>query len=367
MAQNCVLLTGANGYLGKKILGQLLEKKNMRVIAAVRASSQDQLRDKYNELCDGLDRSRIEVIACDLTQENPLRLALGLPITHIVHTAADTRFNITAEVADRLNRDGSRKVYEFARTLPRLQSLVYLSSIYSCGLNEGVVPEAPLQQSPDFANHYERSKFESELILISEFSDLPWKILRTATVIADNAGGCVRQSNVFHNTAGLIYHGLISVLPGDPLATIYFVDADPVAKNCVELCLDSEPYSVRHLCYPKAVCMSLQTIIDTLMAGFGSEESFRARRIFPPLLTDLPSFYAIADVVDRGFTGLILKQSVESIKPFAPQLYSQKDFTVTLPDFNRFNSDDFQRELLGNTVQHLIHSVWRSHRKAAIA
>lgn len=367
MTASMVLLTGANGYLGGKILTQLLARESVAVIATIRAASAEEFSVRAKALYAGRDASRLRVVHADLRDEDPFAFARGLPITHVIHAAADTRFTIAADIADSVNRDGSRKVFAFARELTHLQALVYLSSVYSCGLHEGDIPEAPLAQPPAFANHYERSKFEAERILLDEYGDLPWQILRTATVIADDASGRVQQINVFHNTAGLIYRGLISILPGSADTPIYFVDADPVARNCVELCLHGAPRSVRHLCYPQAACLSLQALVDTLMQAYRHDEQFAARRILPPLLTGLDEFYAVADVLDRGFTGLILKQSVESVRPFAPQLFSTKSFAVTLPDFAALDSDRYQRNLLTNTVTHLIHNVWRANRRAVNA
>jgi len=333
-------------------------------VATIRADSREMFDTKAAALRAGVDATRLQIIEADLLDDDPLRAARGLPITHVIHAAADTRFTISAEIADTLNRDGSRKVFEFARSLPQLQALVYVSSIYSCGLLAGDIAEAPLAEPPLFANHYERSKFEAERMLLTEYADLPWQILRTATVIADNTAGQVQQINVFHNTAGLIYRGLISILPGSGDTPIYFVDADPVAKNCVDLCFGGEPQTIRHLCYPQRACLSLQGVVDTLVDTFRTDEQFASRRILPPLLTGLDEFYAVADVLDRGFTGLILKQSVESVRPFAPQLFSKKSFAVTLPDFLAFDSDQYQREMLANTANYLIHNLWRSNRRA---
>ena len=364
-AQETILLTGAGGYLGRKILERLSQRPDTHIIAALRDASDERI-DALRKIFDTDNtNASIEFVAADLTEPAPFESLSRTDISHIIHTSADTRFNIPEAVADNLNRDGSRKVFEFARTQSHLQALVHLSSIYSCGLNEGSVPEILLERPPAFANHYERSKFETEQILGEEFPDLPWQILRVATVIADDIDGGVDQVNVFHNTAGLVFHGLISILPGNPNTPIYFVPADLVAKNSVELCFSGKPHSVRHLCFTQAASLPLQTIVDIMMETFIEDERFVARRVLPPLLTDLDSFLAVSEVVDKGFTGLVLKQAVESIKPFAPQMFSTKDFAVSLPDFAACGDNDYQQQLLRNTLRYLMHNVWRSHRKEA--
>lgn len=361
--QNTILLTGAGGYLGRKILQRLSQRPDTHVIATLRDASSERI-DALQTLFDtGNTTASIEFIPVDLTEPTPFGALSRTDISHIIHTSADTRFNIPEAVADNLNRDGSRKVFEFARKQSQLQALVHLSSIYSCGLNEGTIAGALLERPGAFANHYERSKFETEQILSAEYSDLPWQILRVATVIADDIDGAVDQVNVFHNTAGLVFHGLISILPGNPDTPIYFVPADLVADNSVELCFSGSAHSVHHLCFPREASLPLQTIVDIMMEIFSEDERFMSRRVLPPLLTDLDSFLAVSDVVDKGFTGLVLKQAVESIKPFAPQMFSTKDFSVSLPDFAAYSCNDYQQQLLRNTLRYLMRNVWRSHRK----
>lgn len=362
---NTVLLTGATGYLGAKILLELARRGDTHIIAAVRDASPERIETIKRNFDAAGAAASLEFHAADLTQPNPFAAIAAERLTHIVHTSADTRFNISADIADHLNRDGSRKVFELAERAPNLQALVYLSSVYSGGLVEGKVEEMLFRSTPVFSNHYERSKFESENLLANDFSHLPWQILRVATVIADAESGHAGQINVFHNTARLIFNGLISILPGAPATSLYFVPADLVATTSAQLCFDGTAHTVRHLCFPKRASLTLQSVIDIMMETFASDERFAARRILRPLLTDLDNFLAVSDVVDKGFTGVLLKQAVESIRPFAPQMFSDKDFQVSLPAFATFDNDAFQRQLLRNVLRHLMRDVWLSRNLSA--
>jgi nucleoside-diphosphate-sugar epimerase len=360
-ANPLVLVTGASGYLGRKILDRLLLTDGLRVVAPVRADSAEHLQQRADSLRSGRAGDRIDVVATDLSAAQPFAQLRARPISHVIHVAADTRFNISADEADAVNRDGSRKVFEFARGLPNLQRMVYFSSVYSCGLREGEIAEQLHDERPQFANHYERSKFEAEQLLHRDFDDLPWQIHRTATVLADNVDGAVSQINVFHNTAGLIYRGLISILPGLAATPIYLVDAEPVAANSARLCLNGgDNHRVYHLCYPAAACVTLQGMIDALIRAFKDDPQFVARRIRPPLLTDLDSFLGLADVLSRGFTGLLLRQSVDSVRPFASQLFSHKRFAVSLPDFANKQNDHHVQALIHNTLNHLMRNQWNT-------
>ncbi len=361
--KNTILLTGASGYLGSRILGELAHRPNTHIIASVRDPHRIQSLQQAFDAQGAV--ATLEFFVADLTTADPFAALPTDSITHIVHTSADTRFTISADIADTLNRDGSRRVFELARRAVNLQALLYLSSVYSCGLVDGVIEEKPFTQTPVFSNHYERSKFESEQLLVNEFGDLPWQILRVATVIADDASGRTQQINVFHNTARLIFNGLISILPGTASTSLYFVPADLVAQNCAALCFEGTAHSVKHLCFRKRASLTVQSVIDTMMQTFAEDARFTSRRILRPLLTDLDNFLAVSEVVDKGFTGVILKQAVESIKPFAPQMFSDKDFHVSLPAFAAPDNDAYQRELLRSALQHLMHEVWLTRGTAS--
>jgi nucleoside-diphosphate-sugar epimerase len=362
MKTNTVLLTGTTGYLGSKILNELAKQSDTHIIACVRNGASERLDTIKKQFDENSTAATLEFYVSDLTDPDPFRDLSAQAITHIIHTSADTRFNISADIADTLNRDGSRKVFDLAKRAANLQSLIYLSSVYSCGLVEGQVEEALFANTPQFSNHYERSKFESEQLLATEYIDLPWQILRVATVIADDSSGRTGQINVFHNSARLIFNGLISILPGTPSTSLYFVPADLVAKASTQLCFNGITHTVKHLCFPKAANLTVQSVIDTMMETFAQDERFVARRILPPLLTDLANFIAVSEVIDKGFAGIVLKQAVESIKPFAPQMFSDKDFRVSLPAFTHFDNDNFQREMLRNALHYLMRDVWLSRK-----
>src|SRR5262249_26214418 len=52
-------------------------------------------------------------------------------IDTIVHTAAITRFNVEADLAERMNVIGAERVMRFAERCPRLERFALLSSIYA--------------------------------------------------------------------------------------------------------------------------------------------------------------------------------------------------------------------------------------------
>ena len=361
MTDHCLLITGADGYIGSKLTSLYLENTDYSLILWVRADSDEEANNKRIALLQryGEHSDKITVIAGNFQQENPFAGVDHTRVTSIVHCAAVIRFNVESDLADAINREGTRKLLCFARTCPRLTQFVQLSTLYASGLAPGCIDEVFYEKSGPFANHYERSKCEAEHIIREEYDDLPWQILRLATVIADNDNGEVSQYNVFHNTIHLLFHGLISLVPGDADIPLYFVTGDFSARAVFDIVLaDIEPHRIYHIGHREEESITLQTLLDCCFDIFATEESFCKRNILKPLLTDLETF----NLLGEGLTGLsagIVAEAVSSIQPFAPQMFVHKSFNnanlvQTLPCYQAPD----MRQLTENIVQHLIDTQW---------
>jgi nucleoside-diphosphate-sugar epimerase len=361
MSENCILITGADGYIGSKLTRLLLNDGSYSLVLWVRADDETEAANKraailarYRE-----DTDKITVITSNFQQANPFQEVNADQVTHIVHCAAVIRFNVESELADSVNREGTRKVLDFARECKQLQRFIHLSTLYASGLATGKIDEILFAKTGPFANHYERSKCEAEHIINEEYSDLPWQILRLATVIADNDKGEVSQYNVFHNTMHLLFHGLISLVPGEADVPLYFVTGDFSAKAIYDIIrADYQPHSIYHIGHREEESITLQSLLDCCFTAFSKQEVFRKRNILKPLLTDLETFKLLGE----GLTGLsasIVSQAVNSIQPFAPQLFIHKAFAN---DHLVAAIDDYQApqmmQLTENVVQHLIDTQW---------
>ena len=289
------LVTGAGGYLGKRLAERLDNP-----IVWTRANG-------------------------DLTSNDPFASLDPRRIRRIVHGAAVTRFNVDAQTATAVNVEGTRKLLQFARKCDALESVDLLSTVYAVGLRDGVIAEEPSDDGAGFANEYERSKWEAEQLVLGEFDDLPWRIERIATVIADDDSGRVSQQNAVHNTLKLLYYGLLSLIPGTPDVPVYFVTADFVVDGILAAMDKGAMRSIFHVCHTREESLTLGGFLDTVFAVFERDEKFRARRALKPLFADLPSFELLVGQI-QGFSGGILGQAVGSVAPFARELFSIKEF-----------------------------------------
>lgn len=336
-----VLVTGGSGYLGRLVAeryGQLGEE----VLAPGRAEVDLTTPDPFACVTDA-DRGRI---------------------TRLVHAAAVTRFDVDRETAGAVNVEGTAKVVAFARRCPRLVSLGLVSTVYATGLRGGAITERLYDGDAGFANDYEWSKGQAEQ-QVAQADDLPWRILRVATVVADDPSGAVTQYNAFHDTLKLWFHGLLPLVPGDARTRLYLVTGDFVVDAVVGLMASAGAGGVYHLAHAARESLTLEEALDVVAESFGSVEGFRRRGVLRPLLGDEESFELLASGVST-FGGGMVRQSLQSVVPFARQLFVSKELdnvrlrqalgpTYQAPD---------AAELVRRTCDALVATRWGRHAVA---
>ena len=292
----------------------------------MRARSEPELNAKRDSLRSLLQAGgeRVRLAGGDLSDAAPFAAVDPGAVRTIIHGAAATRFNVAEDAARAVNIHGTEKLLAFARRCPRLDRLALLGTLYACGLQDGRIEEVRYDGTAGFANFYEWSKWEGERLLLGDFADLPWRLLRIATVIADDEAGTVTRQNAFHHTLRLLYYGLLPLLPGDAGTPLYFVAADFVAGAVFALTERTERTGIYHLAHGRADACTLGELVEIAFTAFERDAAFRARRVLRPLYCDWESFAALAGAVD-DFGGPVVKQALCSIAPFARQLFSVKD------------------------------------------
>ncbi len=364
-----VLITGADGYLGAGLARRLLESGKEPVLLSVRARNKAELCAKREKLARlvGDFRNRASVISGDLVETEPFRSVDPATVGSIVHCAAITRFGVDRESADQVNVRGTEKILELATRCPHLERFALVSTVYSSGLDAGPVKETLLPDRPEFANHYERSKWESEALLLARFNRLPWQIFRVATVLADDESGTVSRQNAVHNTLKLFYYGLLSLVPGNADTPVYLVTARFAVDSIFALLGAGGAGGVYHIAPAREETLTLGEIIDLVFERFGRDESFRRRRILKPIYADEESFRLLADGA-RAFSGGVVEQAVSSVAPFAKQLFVRKNvrnekLAGALADYRAPDAP----ELLRKTCDYLLRTRWGREADHAVA
>jgi nucleoside-diphosphate-sugar epimerase len=326
-----ILVTGADGYLGSTLARLLLQNSpETALVLWVRSGDRAEFQIKVEKLkavlnCGASDQARVSFATGDLTSEACFDAVDSGTISSIVHSAAVTRFNVDAETAQSVNVMGTKRVVEFAKKCRRLEQLCQVSSVYASGMSAGVVLEDLVDDTSGFANHYEESKHAAERAVIDGGSQLPWTIVRVATIFADDPSGAVTQYNAVHNTLKLLYYGLISVVPGNADTPLYLITGDFAAGAVASVLKHGSKQNIYHACYRRQECTTLGRFVDLAFETFATDPGFKKRRILKPLFTDLEAFNVLSEAVTTGFSDGITKQAISSVAPFARQLFIDKD------------------------------------------
>ena len=183
-------VTGATGFIGKRLVAKLLARPDSVVYFLVRTIELqriDEFRDYW-----GVDATRAIPIVGDLTQPNlgvvqtEIRKLKG-KITHFFHLAAIYDLKASAEDQQRANVDGTRNTVGLAETMA-VKHFHLVSSIASAGLFEGLFREDMFEEAENLENPYFRTKHDSEGIVRKE-CHVPWRIYRPAIVVGDSRTG----------------------------------------------------------------------------------------------------------------------------------------------------------------------------------
>jgi thioester reductase-like protein len=190
-ATRSALVTGFPGFLGSRLVEALVAADpEARVTALV----EPRMLELAHERARAVDGDRVEVIAGDigdrrlgLREEDYERLAAVTDAVY--HLAAIYDLGVPLDVAQRVNVDGTGNVLDFCRRCGRLSRLHHISSAFVAGTRRGVVYEHELALGQGFKNHYEWTKFQSELWVREAMDAVPTTVYRPAIVVGDSRTG----------------------------------------------------------------------------------------------------------------------------------------------------------------------------------
>jgi NAD(P)-dependent dehydrogenase (short-subunit alcohol dehydrogenase family) len=183
-------VTGATGFIGRRLVKALLARRGATVHFLLRPESQGKLP----ELLDywGVTKARAVPVWGDLTGKKlgvaaDALKALKGQVDHVYHLAAVYDLAADEESQVRANIDGTRNTVEFAKAIDA-GHFHHVSSIAAAGLYEGVFREDMFDEAENFDHPYFMTKHESEKIVRKECK-LPWTVYRPAFVVGDSTTG----------------------------------------------------------------------------------------------------------------------------------------------------------------------------------
>jgi NAD(P)-dependent dehydrogenase (short-subunit alcohol dehydrogenase family) len=183
-------VTGATGFIGKRLVKALLARRGTTVHFLVRPGSEGKI-DALLEYW-GVGRQRAVAVTGDLTARKlgvsaDALKALKGKIDAVYHLAAVYDLSADAESQIQVNVEGTRHMVEFAKAVDA-GHVHHVSSIAAAGLYEGVFREDMFDEAENLDHPYFMTKHESEKIVRKECK-VPWTVYRPALVVGDSKTG----------------------------------------------------------------------------------------------------------------------------------------------------------------------------------
>jgi NAD(P)-dependent dehydrogenase (short-subunit alcohol dehydrogenase family) len=188
------LITGATGFIGRHLVGCLLQRDG-DIHVLVRKASIDKLETLIAEKWAAVDpdaADRIKPLVGDLTETR-----LGLSdaeigrlrgnVDHVFHLAAIYDMTASDEHNRVANVEGTRHAVELANTLG-VGCLHHASSIAVAGMYHGLFREDMFDEGQKLDHPYHRTKFEAEKIARTQ-TTVPWRVYRPSIVVGNSQTG----------------------------------------------------------------------------------------------------------------------------------------------------------------------------------
>jgi NAD(P)-dependent dehydrogenase (short-subunit alcohol dehydrogenase family) len=190
-------VTGASGFIGKRLVRKILEREGTVVYtlsraAGVKGEKQRAALMAYWGQDPDAAHPRVIAVMGDLTQpELGISAAdkkkLAGKVRHFFHLAAIYDLKASAEEQHAVNNEGTRSAVNFANAI-KAGCFHHVSSIAAAGLYEGVWREDMFDEAENLEHPYFATKHESEGIVRKECA-VPWRVYRPGMVVGDSRTG----------------------------------------------------------------------------------------------------------------------------------------------------------------------------------
>lgn len=231
------LITGVPGFIGKRLVEAWLEKTSGRFVLLVEARMASAARAYVQRL---REPERLEIVEGDITLpqlglSDAVAARLRGDIEVVAHLAAIYDLKVPENVARKVNVEGTENLLTFAKSCPNLRRFVHISTCYVSGRRTGVIFEDELDRGQAFKNHYESTKFLSEVLVRNEAERLPVTIIRPAIVIGDSATGETDKFDGPYASFRATLMGFLLFTPGKLDVPVNLVPVDFIVKATIAL------------------------------------------------------------------------------------------------------------------------------------
>jgi thioester reductase-like protein len=181
-------MTGATGFIGKKILNSLLRSYD-NIFVLIRPESIPRFEKNI------INKEKITIIPADISQEDVFlseedRELVQSNCQHILHLAA--LYDLTSDQFDSYmaNVLGTQNILSLASSMPDLKYFHYVSTVAVAGDYKGRYPEDRLLEKVKHTNNYGKTKMVAEsLVRQRELQGVKKRIYRPGIIVGEISTG----------------------------------------------------------------------------------------------------------------------------------------------------------------------------------
>ena len=308
-----VLMTGATGVLGSEVCDVLLRvRPDANAIVLSRRSEPAAAEQRFRYVrANLLDWNVPASDAADLFSD----------VTHIIHMAADVRWNNPLDKALAINSAATSRLATLARRHARLlKRFVYVSTAFigCAGNTETVDPQLQYEDSL-FNNTYEYSKFRGEQEMRA--AELPYSIVRCSLIVGNQQTGWISNYNGLYHVLRNIARGLVPFMVGYPDALIDIVPADFVAEAVIKATFDAHFEGKTVFCASGKSAPSLNFVLTTAVDGLNAFRSTHSRELVGALpLVSVASYKRLYRPMLKEALNDSTRRSVQYLELFFPYI-----------------------------------------------
>lgn len=349
-------VTGATGFIGRRLVARLLARKGAVVHFLVRRESEGKVPALLESW--GTDAAHAVPVYGDLTGKKLGVAAADLKklkghIAHVYHLAAVYDLAADEETQVHANIEGTRNALDFARAVDA-GHFHHVSSIAAAGLYEGVFREDMFEEAENVEHPYFMTKHESEKLVRQE-AKLPWTVYRPAMVVGDSQTGEMDKIDGPYYFFKLIQRMRQILPPWMPAVGLEGGRINIVPVDYVVAALD-------HISHQKGIARRAFHLVDPVGYRVGDVLDIFSRAAHAPRM-NLFINAALLGFIPRGVKkGLLAIAPVRRIRSAVMKDLGLPEDILTFINYpTRFDSREAQAMLRGSGIEcpNLKDYAWR--------
>jgi NAD(P)-dependent dehydrogenase (short-subunit alcohol dehydrogenase family) len=339
-------VTGATGFIGRRLVKKLLARRGTVVYFLVRAESRDKIPALLEEW--GVGEERAVPVVGDLGQ--PLlgvskadQKKLAGKIRHFFHLAAVYDLKADAESQIVANIDGTRNAVALANAI-RAGVFQHVSSIAAAGMYEGVFREDMFDEAEGLDHPYFATKHDSEKIVRKE-CDMPWRVYRPGLVVGDSKTGEMDKIDGPYYFFKLIQR-MRAILP--PWMPAVGIEGGRINIVPVDFVVDA----IDHIAHKKDLDGKAFHLVDPTPYRVGDILNIFARAAHAPQFTIRVNAALLGFIPNSVKKGLLALTPVRRIKNAVMKDLGVPDDILTFINYpTRFDARETTAALKGTKIQ----------------